>query len=354
MRVEQIHPGDDRWEEFVQRHPDGSIFHSGLWARLLITTYGYVPCYSCITDPLGRIEAGMPAFLVRSIFTGARMIGVPFADYCDPLFDEPEQFELLLGAALRQAKAMDLDYVEFRSKNRIDVFSSQAVAVLQREDDNVVHILELAHDLNAVRKRFETRQLERNIRKALNSDLEVSASGGERDLKAFYELEVMTRKRKGLPPQPYRFFKNLWNLFSANQSIHVLVAREGAEPVSSLLLANYKDTMHYLYGGSNRDRLSKRPNHLLLWKAIEMTHGLRLRFFDFGRTGRDNPGLLTFKKSWGSKETGVAHFTYSKRNRPRLLMNRTRGIHDFAHKTTSMLPSGLLKVVGAMIYRHLG
>ncbi len=354
MRVERINPEDDRWEDFVRQHRDGSVFHSSLWAKLLIKTYGYIPSYLCITNHRGQITAGMPAFLVRSIFTGARMICAPFADYCDPLFDQQEQLELLIGTALQQAKTLGLDYVEFRPKNRIENFQSQTMVPLQRQDDYAVHVLEVARDLELVKSGFETRQLGRNIKKALNSELEVSLSGSERDLRAFYELEVMTRKRKGLPPQPYRFFRNIWSLFSSDDSVHVLVAREGSHPVSSMLLVHYKDTMHYLYGGSDRDRLTKRPNHLLLWKAIEMAHDLKLKFLDLGRSGRDNPGLMFFKKSWGATESSVSHFTYSRKNRPRLLLNRAKGRNGLAHKTTAMLPAVLLKVMGAMIYRHLG
>lgn len=354
MKVEKVNPVDDKWEAFVRNHPDGSVFHSASWAKLLVKTYGYIPSYFCIVNALGEMVAGIPVFLLKSIFTGARMISVPFADYCDPLFDHPQQIELLLGTSLQRARELDLDYVEFRAKNRIDDFRTQSMVLLQKEDDYAVHILEVPRDLNEIRKKFESSQVERNIKKGLKSTLEVSLAGGEKDLRAFYDLEVLTRKRKGLPPHPYRFFKNMWELFSPENTIHILIARDGSQPVSAVVLVHYKDTMHYLYGGSNRDHLGKRPNHLLIWKGIEMTHDLNLSFFDFGRTGRDNAGLMAFKKSWGAKEMAVSHFTYAKRKKPRLLLNRTRSHRDFAHKTTAMLPSKLLKVMGAVIYRHLG
>ena len=45
-----------------------------------------------------------------------------------------------------------------------------------------------------------------NIKKALKEGVEVQLHNSFESVKSFFKLNCMTRKRHGLPPQPFKFF----------------------------------------------------------------------------------------------------------------------------------------------------
>ena len=71
---------DPRWSEFIERHPDASIFHSAGWLEALRRTYGYEPL---VVTTSGRNEPllnGIVLCRVRSWATGDRLVSLPFSD----------------------------------------------------------------------------------------------------------------------------------------------------------------------------------------------------------------------------------------------------------------------------------
>ena len=52
MTVYEIDPTrDERWDEFLQNHPDASIFHTRGWLEALRRTYGYQPVAFTLSPP---------------------------------------------------------------------------------------------------------------------------------------------------------------------------------------------------------------------------------------------------------------------------------------------------------------
>ena len=42
-------------------------------------------------------------------------------------------------------------------------------------------------------------------------------------------------------------------------------------------------------------------NYFGVWEAIKLAHSEGYKIFDFGRTGINNDGLMSFKSRWGAK-----------------------------------------------------
>src|SRR5439155_23428949 len=51
--------------------------------------------------------------------------------------------------------------------------------------------------------------IRRGIRKAKESELRTDFSNTLESVETFYALHCLTRRRHGLPPQPFRFFENI-------------------------------------------------------------------------------------------------------------------------------------------------
>src|SRR5258708_23715716 len=82
---------DRRWEEFVDRHPRSSMFHSVAWLKALQQTYGYRPVVYTTTPAGQPIKNGMVFCDVNSWLTGERLVSLPFSGLCYPLNDTQEE-----------------------------------------------------------------------------------------------------------------------------------------------------------------------------------------------------------------------------------------------------------------------
>jgi len=346
---------DQRWDKFVIEHRNGTIFHHSLWLRLIADSFNHTPYYFAIEDRSGKISAGLPFFFVNSPFTGRRLVSIPFAEHCDPLLEDERHLDILVRAILKKAKRLKTNRIEFRIKNNKDYFLNDGTY----ESDNFIHHrLELdclnyeqpSVALEALMNRFHKGQVIRNIKKALNSRIKIIPVAKADELKALFNLLAVTRKRHGLPPHPYKLFENMLRVSVPHNMIEMSIATEQAKPIAGIILARFKDTMYFLYGGSDYRYLKSRPNHLLLWRGIEKACRENLRFFDFGRTSVDNTGLRNFKKRWGTDETIIHYFN---KNKNPLLVNRNSSNRNFIKNLVKRCPTFFLKIGAKMIYKHI-
>ena len=106
---------DPRWDGFIARHPDASIFHTSAWLRALYRTYGYEPIavHDLATGSRAAERGGV--LPVTSWLTGKRLVSLPFSDHCDPLVEDGRQLEELgrhlEGAATREGLELRRDSV---------------------------------------------------------------------------------------------------------------------------------------------------------------------------------------------------------------------------------------------------
>jgi len=99
---------DRRWDEFVQRHPRASLFHSRAWLEALSRTYRYKPI-AFTTSPAGqRLENGILFCQVESWLTGRRLVSLPFSDHCEPLVDTEEDLDAIAVVRVRTGRVCPL------------------------------------------------------------------------------------------------------------------------------------------------------------------------------------------------------------------------------------------------------
>ncbi|MDQ3809210.1 MAG: GNAT family N-acetyltransferase [Chloroflexota bacterium] len=148
---------------------------------------------------------------------------------------------------------------------------------------------------------------QRNIRKSERSELRVEFGHSVSDIKSFYRLHLLTRRRLGVPIQPRRFF-DLWrNKLADNGLGFVLSVHLDQIPIAAAVFLSWNGTLVYKYGASDPMYWEHRPNNLLFWTAIRWgcEHGFHT--FDWGRTDLDDQGLRDFKTGWGAKEEPLTY-----------------------------------------------
>ncbi len=347
--IDPLH--DQRWNAFVDSHRYGSIYHHSSWLRVIRETYGQLqPKALVIEDAQANIISAVPFCIVKSRFTGTRIVSLPFTSYCDPLVSGREDCSLLLDGIFGLMTSLNGTgpYYElrvFRSVGDVDD------ARLKKNSYHKIHVLSLEGGLEKIARAFHKDCVRKSIRKARRSGVTVRIAQREDDLRDYYHMHAQTRKRLGFPIQPYRFFTNMWHVMGDRLSL--FVAELDGRPIAGLITFTYRDTMSMEHIGSDPAFLSARPNHLLYYKAIETACDQGCRYADFGKTTIDNSGLLDFKRRWGADMYDVFYFYYPEIRGLTTLDDKSMRYRLFLYVEQRM-PLPFAKALGGMLYRHMG
>jgi hypothetical protein len=132
----------------------------------------------------------------------------------------------------------------------------------------------------------------------------------------FYGLHVRNRRRLGVPVQPRRFFRMLWeNLIETGLGL-LLIAEAAGRPVAAAVVLAWNGTMIGKFIASDEQAWSLRPNNLPVWRAVQVASERGCRWFDFGRTDAANSGLRAYKQSWGAVEEPLVYGTLGAKPEP--------------------------------------
>jgi CelD/BcsL family acetyltransferase involved in cellulose biosynthesis len=297
--VLRLELADPRWLAFVEDSPSALPFHHPAWSQLLADCYGYPGFAFAVVDGAGRVHAGVPIVDVSTRLTSRKWVSLPFTDFCPPLADGPGPLGELIHGLNAERRAAGVARVELRGEVR----GFEAV----HTSDSVRHRLDLDPDPDAVARGFRTRA-RRHITKAVRQGVTVRrASGAPEFLRIFYRLHLETRRRLGVPIQPKRFFRMLWERVIERDLGLCLIAFAGEAPAAATVLLAASGHVTYKYSAWDRRFVALRPNHLLLSEAIAWACTNGFREFDFGRSDVDNAGLRSFKSSWGATEEPLVY-----------------------------------------------
>lgn len=344
--VERIDPvGDAAWQEFVLRAPGASVFHGSAWARVLAETYGFRPHYLVWRDASGEIGGGLPLFDVDSRIGGRRLVGLPFSDACPPLAVSHRAAAELLVAA-REAATASKRTLEVRGELAPELRNSG----LRRSDSYVQHVVPLAGTLEETWSKLH-KAAKKGVRKGEREGVTVRLSRERADMERFYRLNIETRRKHGVIPQPWRFFENVQREFMDREEGFLLLAEHGGKIIGADVVLCLGETMVSKFNASLEEHLWLRPNDLMLWKEIELAKAEGYRWLDLGRCETGNEGLRHFKQRWGSEETALPYYFYGTSG------GTAADEHRLGRRLMSLFarhaPPLVLRPVSAMVYRHL-
>jgi len=333
---------DARWRELVDTVDGVTVFHHPAWSRLLATCYGYRPFVVAIADSGGRIVGGIPVLEVNSWLTGKRWVSLAFSDHCAPLSCDSVVQDLLMTALLQSAENADIRTVEVRAP----VGSATGFA---ETSDSVLHMLPLDKDVDRMVARFH-RMHRRNTSSARKRGVTLEHGQGIQMVKQFYRLHLETRRRQGVPVQPWRFFRLLQQQVLGIGLGFVLLAHADGECVAGAVLLHYRDGLVYKYGASSEAGQAARANNLIFDEAIRWGCQNGYRTFDMGKTSLSNTGLRSFKSRWGAEERQLV---YSRRSENGRVGHRDK-VNLFMEKAIKNSPSIVCRVTGELLYGHFG
>jgi Acetyltransferase (GNAT) domain len=350
MAVYQIDPlRDPRWEAFLAAHPRASVFHTSSWLECLQRTYGYEPFVLTTSAPGSDLTNGLVFCRVKSFLSGDRLVSVPFADHCDPLFERVEDVHSMLDWLGHKLGPGAGKQVELRPRNGAALGLTEHTQFRAGQQFHL-HVLDLRPELEQIAGAFDRDSVQRRLRRVARHDLIYEEGNSPGLLKKFYRLQVLTRRRHQLPPQPLQWFSNLLALLGDRAKIRVVSTAD--QPVASILTLTYNQAVTYKYGCSDARHNRLAGTTFLLWAAIREAKGSRAHTFDMGRSDMDNRGLIAFKSHWGAADVPLTYWQYPASSAsPSQLWSKGKRAGGYV---ASMLPDFLLVLLGRVLYRHMG
>ena len=329
------------WDSMVTAHPAYSFFQCAAWAAILQRAYGFKPVYFTADAPGGGSTL-LPLMEVDSWLTGRRGIALPYSDDCAPLYSDPDAARSLIQTALNFGRSRRWKSVEFRGGREL---FGDAPASLSYYG----HSVNLEPDEDRVFARLES-SVRRAIRKAEKSAMTVSISRDLTDMKTFYWLQCLTRRKHGLPPQPFNFFRIIHEEILSRNLGMVVVARFGDRPIAASIYFRLGARAIYKYGASDESFHHLRGPNLVMWAAIKWLARQGAKSLHLGRTSLGNEGLRRFKLGWGADEQKIEYLKFDLLGGAFVTQpDETTGWHNRVFRA---LPVSISQRIGAVVYRH--
>jgi hypothetical protein len=331
------------WDQLLLSTPGSSFFHTSSWAKVLKEAYGYSPKYFTEFDG-GQISILIPVMEVKNILNGRRGVSLPFTDYCEPIIQNGNKFQDLINSIAEYGKKANWKYFELRGRKDLFPFSLPSCTYL-------AHTLNLSRNAEEIFSDFRD-STKRNIKKAIKNGVEVKINNSFESIKEFCRLNCVTRKRHGIPPQPFLFFKKVFEYIISNQRGFVVLASFKDRYIAGAVFFLSGDTAIFKYGASDKKYHHLRANNLVMWEAIKWSCQNGFKHFCFGRSEPGNKGLLQFKSGWGTIEQKINYYRYDLKKGS--FVSDSSKLTGFRNRVFRNMPLPLLKKLGSVLYKYVG
>jgi hypothetical protein len=332
---------DQEWLRLVQRSEDATAFHLPAWSFAVCETYGFPGFVLAVEGDRGRVVAGLPVIEVRDLLGRRRLVSLPFTDHCPALIQEGTDPADFTRSLMLWRAGHDRLGVEVRGE------LPSAPGTLT-DEVGTRHLVRLEPDPEVLFRRLHRNRIQKRVRRARELGVEVTLSRSIADLEAFYRLHCQTRQRQGVPVQPRRFIRNIWEKVIEPGQGFVIMATAQGTPIATALFLSWNRHLIYKYGASDRRHWRLGANFLVHWTAMEWGSVNGYRTYDFGRTDAGHESLREFKAAWGSAEVPLVYSYLGARAE-----SPARGkAAEILGRIIRHSPAAICQAAGELLYRY--
>jgi CelD/BcsL family acetyltransferase involved in cellulose biosynthesis len=347
MKIFAIDPlSDGRWERFISRHPNASAFHTTGWLEALRRTYDYQPVAYTSAAPHQELEDGIVFCRVESWLTGRRLVSLPFSDHCQPLVSRLRASTELIASIVECVHREGWHYIEFRPNDPANCLQVDQTGVTP-DKSYYLHLIDISPELDVILKKVHAKSVRHKLNRAAR-ELSYESGNSKELLAKFYHLQVVTRNRHEIPPQPIQWFQNLMGCLG--DKITIRVASKDGQPVASIFAIHWGNSVISKYGASDAQFHHLGGMPLLICKGIQEGKDRGARIYDLGRSDLDNEGLITFKNNWGAAPSILTYYRYS--FKPGVSLNSSWHA-AIAKRAFLRMPTSLRVTTSRFLYRHI-
>lgn len=332
----------EEWHAFAATFEDRHVFHHRGWIESLQKTYHFpLRIYAVTDNNTGSILAALPFMQVLTLRGKRKWICLPFTDFFPVLGDIV--LTVALVRYLHETKTLK-GQIEVRCELPAEKGFHYSVG-------QVTHSIDLQVNPDALFDRIA-----KNHRKALRQGttrgISVEIVSSESAIEQFYELHLRTRREKGLPTQPKKFFLHLYSqLMAGDENGRVFLARNKFTVIGGKVVLYWGEILTGKFSASDYAYLSFRPNHSVYWNSILWAIEEGFSVYDLGKTTLQNDGLGRFKEGWTAVEKPLLYTYLGVAHDVEIDDPADSGLMKFVSRVIQWSPLFASRVLGALFYR---
>lgn len=262
---------DAEWDDFVARHPSGSILQTTNWARLK-NRFGWSSQRVWMRRD-GRLVGGAQILIKSLAFGIVRMAYIPHGPLVD--WRDDEQVTVLFNHIDQAAYRRGAGILKIEPRLWETDISSEAWATICARHGCVPSLdtiqpprtilmdLRPSEDAILASMKQKTRY---NIRLAEKKGVTVRM-GTTEDLTAFSRLMRATGQRDGFGVHDPQYYRAAFELFSPDH-VALLLAEYDGRPLAGVMVFALGETAAYFYGASADEERQRMPAYAAQWAAI--------------------------------------------------------------------------------------
>jgi len=328
-------------EDFVNRF-SSSIYHTPQWKSFLERAFGYYPFYLFAVDESGQVVGFLPLFRVSGLFSRDRLCSVPFGHVCGPLGSAKTR-NLLIQRAV--------ELVGEGYAGALEVRESVGSPFFREVNSFSTFVLGLTRDPFEVWRRLDKGSVRWAVNKAAKRGVRVERTHDVECVKAFYELNCLTKRNLGVPCHPWSYFETMFEVFG--EEVWLYLAKKGGDMIGGGVFLYHKDQVLYGYGAADLGRLNDYPYNAFIWESIKNACEEGYSSFDFGRTSYADVGLSKFKKRWGADEKKL-FYSYFPADAADKVLDRRSVLLSTVKECVSRVPLPIYKKFSDLVFRNFG
>lgn len=340
--LQYLRPDDERWITYISKNSQANIFHHPAWSTVLAEAYSYEPFVLAKLDSKGEIQGGVPLIKIKTPFGKPRLVSLPFTDHCTPLYNDGSTLKSFTDHLISLSRDEQTSRIELRSgyppHAGINIYS-----------DYVLHNIQLEADQSAVSNRMKRKHF-RQVNVAEQRGVRIERGVDTSFIKQFYQLHLQTRRRKGIPVQPWKFFELLSQYITQQGLGFVLLAYKDQECVAGAVFLNWNRTLVYKYSASIEKARQLLAMDLVLWTAIRWGCENGYDWMDMGRTDIEDDGLRYFKQRWGAEEAPLDYSLISQE----VYKPSSGSLAKLARPIIQRSPLWVCRAAGELLYKYFG
>ena len=344
MNIQIINPIEyPNWDELLLASDQSTFFHTAAWAKVLHESYNYKPLYFTLIQN-SKLKILLPVMEINSFMTGKRGASLPFTDHCPPIAENENDFNEMFKQVINHGKKAHWKAIDL--KCCVNYLRGSTLPF----ETFLTHDLDVSQTEQEIFAAFRD-STKRNIKKAIQNGVHVEIQNTLESVRKYYRLHCITRKHHGLPPQPFYFFKKIYEHIISQKKGFVTLATYNNKVIAGAVFFQFDDQAIFKYGASDPRYLYLRPNNLIMWEAIRYYCQDGYKTFNFGRTELKHKGLIQFKRGWGTKEEILNYYKYDLKED--CFVIKKAGIKS-SYNFFKIMPAPILRLTGNILYRHVG
>lgn len=316
MIVELTKEYEKKWNEYLNKNPNSTIFHTLKWKELIKKNHNYNPLYFLSLEN-NQVNGILPLFHIKNLFSN-KISSNPFSFLAPILYDNEEILKSLIKYAIDLTRRKNVDFLELKFIGELKKEIANEINLIEVKDKYIFPILYLSDNIEEIKNNYKG-GLKRNVRryniKAKKDNIKFEFVDDEDSFEQFYYLllKETIKKHKSIC-QTYNFYKELY------KNNKLFVARKNKKILAGIFLLIYNKEVKYFLGTTDLKYKKIRLLTLLVDKAIEWSIKNNFKIFDHGLTSPYQKGLLEFKTNWGSRIHNIDYYYFliNKKEIPKL------------------------------------